>query len=173
MNLTPKRIFGESPKRIFGEGWIDALPAMVILALTVAFLIVGYRYPPLARQFPITVAWVILALAGLDIASRIDSPIGAALKDRLDRGGAAAEKIGSRRAQFGAVVWLAGFAVLLWLFGVLYAVPLYVFASLRLRGYRPWLRCLLGAATSTAIVWLLFSAALRIELYRGIIFGGA
>jgi hypothetical protein len=173
MNVAAKSVFGKSPKRIFGEGWIDALPAMVILAHTVAFLLAGYRYPPLARQFPVTVAWVMLVLAGLDIASRIDSPIGAALKNRLDRGGAAREEIGSHWAQLAGVAWLAGFAVMLWLVGVLYAVPLYVFASLRLRGRRPWLRCLLGAGASTAIVWLLFSAALRIELYRGIIFGGA
>ena len=160
-------------KSKFRDGWIDALPAMVILAFTAVFLLVGYRYPPLARQFPVTVAWVMLVLAGLDIASRIDSPIGAALKNRLDRGGAAREETASHWAQLAGGAWLAGFAVMLWLIGVLYAVPLYVFASLRLRGHRPWLRCLLVAAASTAIVWLLFSAALRIELYRGIVFGGA
>ena len=160
-------------KSIFGERWIDALAAMTILALTAAFLLVGYRYPPVARQFPVTVAWVMLALAGLDIVSQVDSRIGAVLKNRLDRGGAAAEEVSSRWLQFAAVAWLAGFAVSLWLFGVLFAVPVYVFASLRLRGHRPWLRCMMAAIVSTAIVWLLFSVALRIELYRGIIFGGA
>jgi hypothetical protein len=150
-------------KAAFGQAWIDALPAVAIFAHTLAFLVVGYHYPPLARQFPVTVALVMLVLAGLDIASRIKAPTVAP---------GSVEEVASRWVQVAAVLWLAGFAALLLLVGVLCAVPLYVLASLRLRGHRPWLRCVLAAAASTSIVWLLFSAALRIELYRGIIFGG-
>jgi hypothetical protein len=170
MKVNLKAVFGQA---WFGEAWIDALPAVVILAQALAFLVVGYRYPPLARQFPVTVALVVLVLAGLDIASRINAPVARLLKNPRDSRGGSTGEFASRRVQIAAVLWLAGFAVLLLLVGVLSAVPLYVLASLRLRGHRPWLRCVLAAAASTAIVWLLFSAALRIELYRGIIFGGS
>ncbi len=52
----------------------------------------------------------------------------------LNPAGDAAKQEGVKRypllKQFGAVLWVAGFAAALVLIGILYAVPLYVFSSL-------------------------------------------
>jgi hypothetical protein len=74
--------------------------------------------------------------------------------------------------QFAAVLWLAGFATALLLIGVLYAVPLYVFASLRLRGRRSYPVCLAGGAGMALLVWSLFAVLLHLNLYPGLLFGG-
>jgi hypothetical protein len=52
-------------------------------------------------------------------------------------------------------------------------VPLYVFSSIYFQGRRPLLVCLGLSAAATAMIWLLFAVVLRLELYPGILFGGA
>jgi len=136
------------------------LPAVGLALFTAAFLGAAYTYPSQARTFPIAVAWVTLCLIALDIsktrlnATRLNPNVAAV--DSRPMGG-----------QIGAALWLAAFALMLVLIGILYAVPLYVFASLRFRGCRSWLTSLWIAAIVTGAIWLLFSVVLRLDLYPG------
>lgn len=123
------------------------LPSITLAILTTIFLIAAYRYPSQARAFPVTVAWVMLFLIALDIVSR---------KTPEDHPPVA--------GQLRAVTWLAAFALALVLVGILYAVPLYIAASLRFRGHRSWITSLLAAAITTAGIWLLFAVVLRLDL---------
>ena len=59
------------------------------------------------------------------------------------------------------------------LIGILYAVPLYVFSSLFVQGRRSLPLCIGVSAAATAMIYLLFAVVLRLELYPGILFGGA
>jgi hypothetical protein len=159
-------------KQILGSPVVDYLPAVGLAIFTAAFLATAYRYPFQARAFPAIVAWVTLLLIALDIISRTDTRWGAAVRWRLNPS-AAAEDPRPLGGQAGAVIWLALFAIALVLIGVLYAVPLYVFASLRFRGRRSWFTSLWVSAISTGGIWLLFAVALRLELYPGYFFGGS
>jgi hypothetical protein len=134
------------------------LPAAGLAIFTAVFLAAAYGYPSQARAFPVAVAWVTLFLVALDIA-----------KGRLNPA-ATAEESRPSDSQIGAVVWLAGFALLLVLIGILYAVPLYIFASLRFRGSRSWFTSLWIAAVVTGGIWVLFAVVLRLELYPGYFF---
>jgi len=129
------------------------LPAAGLAIFTAIFLATAYRYPPQARAFPVAVASVTLFLVALDLVFRTDTKAGAAT------GG-----------QFRAVAWLSVFALMLVLIGILYAVPLYVVASLRFRGNRSWFTSLWIAAIVTAGIWLLFAVVLRLDLYPGYFF---
>jgi Tripartite tricarboxylate transporter TctB family len=120
--------------------------------LTVAFLATAYTYPAQARAFPVAAAWVMLFLIALDVFSK---------KITEDHPPAA--------GQLRAVAWLVAFAAALVLIGILYAVPLYIAASLRFRGHRSWLTSLLTAAITTTGLWLLFAIVLRLDLYPGIL----
>jgi hypothetical protein len=51
-------------------------------------------------------------------------------------------------------------------------VPLYVFASLYVRGGRSLLLAVAVSAGATAMIWTLFVAVLGLELYPGILLGG-
>jgi hypothetical protein len=147
------------------------LPAAGLAVFTAIFLVTAYSYPSQARAFPAAVAWVTLLLVALDIVSRTDTKAGAAVRKRLNPV-AATEDSRPLDRQIGAVIWLAVFAVVLVLIGVLYAVPLYIFASLRFRGRRSWFTSLWISAIATGGIWLLFAVALRLELYPGYFFGG-
>ena len=130
-------------------------PAVGLALFTAAFLAAAYTYPSQARAFPVAVAWVTLCLAALDIAKTCLNPGVAAVDSR------------PLSSQIGATRWLAAFSLTLVLIGILYAVPLYVFASLRFRGHRSWFTSLWIAAVVTGAIWLLFAVVLRLDLYPG------
>jgi hypothetical protein len=126
------------------------VPSVTLAILTTIFLIAAYTYPPQARAFPVAVGWVMLFLIAIDIFSRT-----------------IAEDHPPAAGQLRAVIWLAAFALALVLIGILYAVPLYIAASLRIRGHRSWIASLLAAAITTSGIWLLFAVVLRLDLYQG------
>jgi hypothetical protein len=118
-----------------------------------------------------------LILVSLDLVSRTRTKIGAALMHWLNPAGDAGKQDAVKRypvlKQVIAVAWIAGFATAMLLVGILYAVPLYVFLSLLIQGRRPLLVCVGFAAGATLMIWLLFDVVLSLDLYPGILFGGA
>ncbi len=164
-------------KRVLGTPVTDYMPAMGLLAITAVYLVTAYQYSPDARAVPAGVAWVMLVLVSLDLVSRSRTKIGAALMHWLNPAGDADKLDAVKRypvlKQLAAVAWIAGFAAAMLLIGILYAVPLYVFSSLLIQGRRPLLVCIGFAAAATLMIWLLFDVVLSLELYPGILFGGA
>ena len=161
-------------KQVLGTPVSDYLPALGLLVLTIFYLATAYNYEPDARAVPAGVAWVMLVLVILDLVSRTRTAAGIALMHWLNPAGDADKMRDHKRypalKQIGAVLWIAGFAAAMVLIGILYAVPLYVFSSLYLRGRRPlWLAAGVAAA-ATAMIWLLFVAVLGLELYPGVLF---
>jgi lipopolysaccharide export LptBFGC system permease protein LptF len=159
-------------RRILGTEIGDYLPALGALALTGFYLVLAYRYKPMVREFPAGVAWVMVGLLGLDLAARTQTRAGRALTRWLNPTTAAPEP----RAlwpQLAACLWVAGFAALLVLIGILSAVPVFVFAALTFRARCGLGTAIFGAAGVTFFVWVLFSLLLRLSLYPGLLFGGA
>jgi hypothetical protein len=164
-------------KQIFGTPVSDYMPATALLVLTILYLATAYGYAPDARAVPAGVAWVMLVLVILDLVSRTRTQVGTMLMHWLNPAGDADKMAEHKRypafKQIGAVLWIAGFAAAMVFIGILYAVPLYVFASLYFRGRRPlWLAAGVSAG-ATLMIWLLFVAVLGLELYPGMLFGGA
>jgi hypothetical protein len=143
--------------------------------ITAVYLISAYQYPPDSRSFPAMVAWAMLALVSLDLISRTPTAAGRAVMRWLnpaaqaDHGPHTSYPV---RRQVAAVAWVLGFAGTLVLIGVLAAVPLFVFASMRLRGGRPMLVSLATAGGAVLFIWLLFSVLLRLPLYPGVLVSG-
>jgi hypothetical protein len=163
-------------RRIFGTPILEYLPAFVLLIMTAVYLATAYQYAPESRIMPVLVAWCMLALLAIDLVSRTDTPLGESLTRWLnpssDRKGRAHAPAYSLNRQLIAVLWLAGLTVLLVLIGVLYAVPLYLFAAIHLRGRRGLPTSVAIAGGMTLVVWLLFTGLLRLQLYPGLLFGG-
>jgi tripartite tricarboxylate transporter TctB family protein len=163
-------------QRVFGTPVTEYLPAFVLLILTSVYVGTAYQYAPDSRIMPLLVGWCMLALLALDLASRTATTVGQSLTRWLnpssDRASHAQPATYSLGRQLIAVVWLAGLAALLLSIGVLYAVPLYLFAAIRLRGRRSLLTSVTVAGAMTVIVWLLFTALLHLQLYPGLLFGG-
>ena len=162
-------------RHFYGTPIIDYVPAAVLFVVAAIYLATGYTYDAEARAFPSVVGWAALLLAALDIVARTQTPVGIAITRRLNPAAAPDKTDGEAHYPVGkqvrAVLWALGFVAALVLIGILYAVPAYVFASLRLRGRRPLLTCALVAAGATIFIYLLFVQLLGIELYPGMLFG--
>jgi len=159
-------------KRILGTPVVEYLPAMVMLAVTVAYLATAYTYSVQARLFPVPVGWLMLALLALDLVSRTKTPFGEQLTRLLNP---AAEAEGAEERfpllrQLSAMFWVALFTAALVLIGIMYAVPLYVFGSMRFHGRKSYLTSLIAAVCVTVFTWVLFAFALQVELYPGALF---
>lgn len=159
-------------KRVLGTPLVEYLPALVMLAVTVGYLMMAYTYTVQARLFPVPVGWLMLLLLALDLVSRTKTPIGENLTRLLNP---AAEVEGAEPRfpilrQLSAMFWVAFFTAALVLIGIMYAVPLYVFGSMRFHGKKSYLTSLIAAVCVTAFTWVLFAFALQVELYPGALF---
>lgn len=164
-------------RRVLGSPAADYAPALVLLAVTIGYLALAYGYAPDSREVPVGVAWALILLLGLDLAARSRTRLGDTVNRWLNaaavpQGLAKPDAAAPGRRQIAALLWLAGFTAALSLIGILAAVPIYVIASLRLRGRRSYRVSLaVGAGTALAI-WLLFAVVLRIDLYPGLLATG-
>jgi hypothetical protein len=159
-------------KRILGTPVVEYVPALVMFAIAVAYLAIAYTYAPQARLFPVPVGWLMLLLLTLDLVSRTKTQVGENLTRLLNP---AAEVEGAEPRfpllrQFSALFWIAFFTAALVLIGIMYAVPLYVFGSMRFHGRKSYLTSLIAAVCVTAFTWVLFAFALQVELYPGALF---
>jgi hypothetical protein len=159
-------------RKFFGAPLIEYLPALGFLLFTLIYLSLAYSYEVDARAFPAGVAWVMLVLTLLDLVSRSKTGLGIALLGILNPG---AETESPARGiavdptrQISAILWIFGFAILLYLIGILYAVPVYVFVFMRFRSELSYVLSISVAALTTLFIWLLFGLALRINFYQGV-----
>ncbi|MFC1971630.1 tripartite tricarboxylate transporter TctB family protein [Chloroflexota bacterium] len=75
------------------------------------------------------------------------------------------------RRYFITFGWMAGLLLGIYLVGFLISIPLFIFPYLKLHG-RGWLLSLALAAIATAVIFLVFVAALQVDLFPGKFFGG-
>jgi hypothetical protein len=159
-------------RRVLATAIADVMPALGLLIITIAYLMVAYQYSPASRAFPVAVAWSMIVLLMLDLVSRTSTKLGRGVTHWLNPASAGTNDAHIARGDLVAICWIAGFVLALMLIGVLYAVPLFVFASARWRGKRSYAASLVLAAATTFVIWLLFKWLLRIELYSGLLLGG-
>jgi len=159
--------------RVLGTSITNCAPPLALLVLSLAYLIVAYQYPPTSRVFPVMVAWAMLGLVGLDLVSRTQTRAGRVVVRWLNPASTAPRGDAPlARRELAAILSVAGFVAGLVLIGILYAIPLFVFTSVRWRGKRSYVVSLGVAAATTLFIWLLFARLLRIELYAGLFGGG-
>ena len=154
-------------KNLFGRPVSHYLLSAGLGVLAAAFLAAAWAYPQDARAFPAAIAFVLLALTGLDLFALTNTAAGETIRRLFNptiKTRASSEPVSREVA---AVLSLAGLVAALVLLGIAIAVPLYLFVSLRFRARRSWASSFVIAAGLTVAMWLLFVAALRLELYRG------
>ncbi len=159
---------------VFGTPIREYLPSLALAVLAVIYLITGYGYSLDARAIPVGIAWVVLALVSLVLISRTKTAFGLALNQWLnageDRAAAAAHADRPLAKELMAGAWVILAVVMMFVIGIFYTVPAYVFLSLAIRGRRPWWLCAVVAAGAMAMIWLMFDVILQLELYPGLLF---
>ena len=154
-------------RNLFGRQVSDYLFGAGAAASASAFLVTAWGYSQDARAFPAAVAFLLLALSVLDLVGLTDTAAGKIIRRSLNPTIKEKTKAEPVSTQANAVLWLAGLAAALVLLGIEIAVPLYLFLSLRFRARRSWASSFVITAGVSATLWLLFAAALRLDLYRG------
>lgn len=154
-------------KNLFGRPVSDYLLSAGFAACSAAFLATASTYPPDARTFPAASALVLLVLSGLDLVALTNTTAGRTIRGLLNPTIKADANVGSFSRQASTVLSLAGLVLALVLLGIEIAVPLYLLVSLRLRARRSWTSSIAITAGVSAAMWLLFVAALRLDLYQG------
>ena len=66
--------------------------------------------------------------------------------------------------------WVGAFLLLIYLFGILYSIPVFLFAFLKTMAKRKTVEVLLVTIGVTGFVYLLFVRILHIEFYPGVFF---
>jgi hypothetical protein len=146
----------------------DSMVALAIIVFTLVYLAIDYGYKPALRNVPALVGWITLLLATLDLISHSDSAFGQFLQRRLNP---PIERVAYPLGrQIAAMLWVAGLALALVEIGIVYAVPWFVIAFMRVQGQRPLWFSVLGGGSVMLVVWLLFSVLLRLPLYPGALF---
>lgn len=74
------------------------------------------------------------------------------------------------RKELVAVLWVLLFFVMVYLFGFIVSIPLYIFASMRLRSGEPWLISVLVPLGAWAFMYGLFGWFLKVQLFEGVLF---
>ena len=136
---------------VFSAGLAAAAAYAVFTAL---------RWPPKAALFPLVmgIPLLVLALAQMVIdlreRQRPEGPPGAAL------------------AALAILGWMAGFIAVVLLIGFPLAVPLLIFAYLRVAAREPWPLSIALAAAAWGIFYLLFQKLLHFPFEAGLLIGG-
>jgi Tripartite tricarboxylate transporter TctB family len=129
--------------------------ASLILALAIAALsgwaiFSAFAWPLKAKLFPLVISIPLLCLALAEVVWVLLGSSGTAAADFKLSQEHPPEV--ARRRTLVAVAWIAGFFVLILLLGFLIAVPLLVFAYLRVQGKESWL----FSAAFTLVLWAAF-----------------
>jgi len=136
---------------VFSAGLAAAAAYAVFTAL---------RWPPKAALFPLVmgIPLLVLALAQMVIdlrePQRPEGPPGAGL------------------AALAILAWMAGFIAVVLLIGFPLAVPLLIFAYLRVASREPWPLSIALAAAAWGIFYLLFQKLLHFPFEAGLLIGG-
>ena len=147
------------------------LLCFLLLLGMVVFLIVSYGYGPEERALPLLVAWASIGLLFLEILVQAGTPAGRRIERLLQGQGAKPAPLHAPmgKALLCAVVWPGLLVGLTALIGILPAVLVYVFLSLKVDGGKPLPRALATAVAVTVFAWLLFEWGLSYQLYRGVL----
>jgi putative tricarboxylic transport membrane protein len=136
---------------IFSAGLAAAAAYAVFTAL---------RWPPKAALFPLVMGIPLLVLALAQILIDLRDP---QRPEGPPKGGLAA---------LGILAWMAAFIALVLLIGFPFAVPLLIFAYLRIAGGESWLLSIALAAAAWGMFHLLFQKLLHFPFEAGLLIGG-
>jgi len=136
---------------VFSAGLAAAAAYAVFAAL---------RWPPKAALFPLVMGIPLLVLAAAQLVSDLRDP-------QRPEG----PPDGALMA-LAVLAWMSGFIVLVLLLGFPLAVPVFIFAYLRLAGREPWLLSVALAAAAWGVFHLLFQKLLHFPFEAGLLTGG-
>jgi Na+-transporting methylmalonyl-CoA/oxaloacetate decarboxylase gamma subunit len=152
------------------------VPALLLLAFTLSFVVTSFDYKADTRAMPLVIAGLTVVLLVLELLAQRRDRIGEVLR-RFFSGNTrlpadAPGKKPSVSREIGAVLWVVAFLVLAILVGFYIAIPVYVFAYLAIYARKPAMISAITALGIVALLYVLFQVLLTYPIFSGVLFGG-
>lgn len=157
----------------------DALPPLVIMAVSVLILVTSYDYGEQSAAMPRAVAIIAIVLCLLELLTQGEHAAGRALR-QVFSGSSAPQTPGfdghagerpKIRHEFAAFAWIVGFLVFAIVAGFYVAIPVYVFSYLRFYARASTFVSAAMAIALVAFLFTLFRALLGYQIFGGLIAG--
>lgn len=147
---------------------------LLVMAFVALLVVLAFGYDRRSALLPILVGISSLLLAGLSLATDISPRFNSMFLTgffHIDRGKNDAPAVSGLR--FGLTsFWLLLLLFLIFLFGFLRSLPVWVFAYIVFQGRRPWLNAFVASVVFWFFLYGFFVRIMSLELFQGILFGG-
>jgi hypothetical protein len=147
--------------------------ATLLLIRSILVLVTAYTFSNASGLFPRFIGWIFVGLTSIEFFLQLKMQV-------VKTHGEDRERDAEQRAhgekkdilkEIRGFTWLSLLLVLLYLFGFLISVPVYILAFLRIAAERPWKDSIIISASATLFVYLVFVVLLEYRLFAGIVFG--
>ena len=122
-----------------------------------------------SKLLPLMIGSIVLVLSSIGLGRDIRAKREPEATVTGGEVGRSEEAKGELGAYLRVGAWVAGFVLAIYLLGFIMALPLFILSYMKSHG-AGWFVAIVFAIITTAIVYGVFEFALRVELYRGLIF---
>ena len=140
----------------------------VIVAMLAVFILSALQKYYESKLLPMIISGIVLILAGIGLGREMAGG-GATRGKKVDEDQMIVSGSEWRRILL-ALTWLTGFILIVFLIGFIVAIPIFVAAYMKTHGTK-WFTAITFAVISTAFMYGVFEIAMKVTLYRGILFG--
>jgi len=153
--------------KIKGSAYVSIGIMAVMLAVIISSLTMGSIK---SKFLPIIIAGVVLILGAIVLYREVLSG------DKPEAAGKGEEKMGEEGDVVGGYgylmpcIWVLGYFLAIYFMGFILAIPLFIFSYMTSHDIN-WLKSVLFAIFTTALIYGIFELALEVKLYSGLLFG--
>ena len=147
--------------------------ATLLLIMSVLILVTAYTFSNASGLFPRFIGWIFVGLTFIEFVLQLKMQVLTIKGDEREHDADIRAHGESKDVlkEVRGFAWLALLLMLLYLFGFLISVPVYILAFLRISAERPWRDSIIISASATLFVYLVFVQLLEYRLFAGILFG--
>ena len=153
---------------------LRVLFTILVMTFITVLVIIAFGYDRESALLPLLVGGISLALGGLVIASEISPKVQGIFMTNLFQIGTTKKDSESIRAlNFGLTsFWVILLLLIIFIFGFLSSLPVWVFCYIRFQGRRPWSHALIASVSIWLFLYGFFVRIMNLDLFQGILFGG-
>ena len=137
----------------------------LVLVLVSIGLYIGRDWNTTTILFPQFIGFPVIGMATVSLVLDI-------VKLWRGRAGKAVDRESTITAARGILAifgWLIGFIIVTWVIGFIFAVPIFVFAFMKVQGKYSWIKSIIYAAIAGAFVYIVFVLVFRVVWPKGIL----
>lgn len=144
--------------------------ALILLIFFCIAVFYAMQYGRVAGRAPLIVAipGLLLTVYTLIVEIRQKDPVEDKTKNKAEEDQESELSASElKRRERTIIFWIILLAILIYLIGFLFAIPIYFLLMLRIWGKEPWRLVIIQSIISAAVIYLFFVSLLHVNLYEG------